>query len=121
MVCFGFGVLVFFLLVIVVWIGEGVLQIITCLSGFSLRKAGQGKEYTMQLERKVLRLATHLTLGEPVVKPQALTTMLTSLWQGPGSPSSSSCSGNLLDTIPGLSLASREMWTRTSTPEEEGV
>lgn len=70
--CFGF----FFLLVIVVWIGEGVLlQISTCLSGFSLRKAGQGKEYTMHLERKVLRLATHLSLGESIAKPQAPTMM----------------------------------------------
>jgi len=35
--------------------------------------------------------------------------------------SSSSCSGNLLDTIPGLSTASLEMWTRTLTPEEEVI
>lgn len=41
--------------------------------------------------------------------------------QRPGSPSSSSCSGNLLDTVLGLSVASLEMWTRTLIPEEEGV
>lgn len=39
----SFGVFFWFLLVTVVWIGEGVLEISTCLSGFSLRKAGQGK------------------------------------------------------------------------------
>lgn len=49
-----------------VWIGDrGLLQISTYRSWFSLRKAGQGKEYITHLEWKVLRLAMHLSLGAP--------------------------------------------------------